>query len=260
MINKKAYMASKCTASIQDYTPEELDAIAKFLGIYDKGIMEQITVDFSTSNFPIEVDYSYHEAENNQSFHMDLQKYADIVNEHFNNDIREYVYEFNNTLCPITFVSLSCETLKDNEDVYVDLNNKSNLLVHHIESFPAGKYGDDYYMQNIVSDFNMIKHAIINMIRRASNNLELDKSESLIGTFEIMYDICRDENSPDYGKLIKRNKQIFNALLYNGSIKIIINDSGIHVYNDTDSSEKKKLLFDGSFSISDYIDHYAVIE
>lgn len=259
MITKKAYMASKCTASIQDYTPEELDAIAKFLGIYDKGIMEQITVDFSTSNFPIEVDYSYHETKNNQSFHMDFQKYADIVNEHYNDDIKGYVREFNNTFCPITFVSLSCETLKDNDDVYVNLNNKSNLLVHHIESFPFGKYGDEYYMQNIIPDFNMIKHAIVNMIRRASNNLGLDNSESLIGTFELMYDICCDENSPDYGKLIIRNKQTFNALLYNGSTKITIDDSGIHVYDDM-GFENKKLLFEGSFTINDYIAHYAIIE
>ena len=73
MINKKAYIASKCEADLTNYDPNEMKAIAKFLGLYDNGIFENISVDFSTLNFPLEISYSYHEPEKKNPFKIDMK-------------------------------------------------------------------------------------------------------------------------------------------------------------------------------------------
>ena len=263
IINKKAYIASKCEANLTNYDPDEMKAIAKFLGLYDKGIFENIVVDFSTLNFPLEISYSYHEAEKKNSFRIDMKKYADILNKTYEDKLRKLALcckDIDSSYMELSAIGtniydeeydriiMTISDIKEGDDIKHPLVN-THLFLEDI---------DNDSIDPIISDFITIANSIKIMISRI-NKLNIDLNKLPLPRIGIYMKFKLNEKYPYLTPYPEDNKYDFSVIhinvMYNEHSYLLFIDDKNGIYR---SKDDPILQFLEGFKLKDFISRYAM--
>lgn len=261
MINKKAYIASKCEADLTNYDPNEMKAIAKFLGLYDNGIFENISVDFSTLNFPLEISYSYHEPEKKNPFKIDMKKYADILSKTYEDKLKELVLRQDIDASYIELSRIATNSYDDYDRISMAIFNieewdgiKQPLVHKHLLLEDI----DDDNTDPIISDFITIANAVKIMISRI-NKLNIDLNKLSFPRINIRMKFKLNEKYPYLTPYPEDNKYNFSVIRINvtcnNNLYLLFIDDKNGIYR---SKNDPIVQFPEGLKLEDIISRYAM--